>query len=58
MIAVIKPEVPPEPVVIPKANARGSATIPTVVPAIKSLRQDFLNPLKSLRVGKKSFIIR
>ena len=38
-IAVINPAPAPAPVVIPNASASGRATIPTVIPANKSLRQ-------------------
>ena len=38
-IAVIRPASAPTPEEMPKPSARGSATIPTVSPAIRSLRQ-------------------
>jgi hypothetical protein len=44
MIAVINPAWAPSPVVIPNANASGSATTPTVSPASRSLRHDPRSP--------------
>ena len=43
-IAVIKPAVAPNPLVMPNANASGSATTPTVIPATTSPRQERRTP--------------
>jgi hypothetical protein len=44
MIAVINPAWAPSPVVMPKANANGNATTPTVNPASRSPRHDWRSP--------------
>jgi hypothetical protein len=43
-IAVMSPTSAPSPVVMPKANASGSATMPTVTPATTSWRHEVRSP--------------
>ena len=42
IIAVTNPSVGPTPLAIPNAMANGIATIPTIIPAIKSVENCFL----------------
>ncbi len=43
-IAVMRPASAPTPELTPNAKASGSATIPTVIPASTSLRQELFSP--------------
>ena len=56
IMAVTRPSVGPTPEAIPKAIARGIATIPTMIPAIRSLENiSLLYPLRvEKRRGEKS----
>lgn len=49
MMAVLSPALAGAPVVMANPSARGSATIPTVIPAITSLRHEEKRVFQSLK---------